>query len=110
MGVHHFAVEDKDPMVQLNCMKAAARMMQAQAAAAMSLQRLTGGKGLTVTIVHEKRNTPPPKKSKTNTRPPEENSDQVTEDELAWLKEHGYRLDTEDIQEAVDPPGGSALP
>lgn len=68
MGVHKFAAVGNDPLLQLNFMKAAARMMQAQAATALSLQRLTGGKGPTVTIVHEKRNTPPPEKSKTNRR------------------------------------------
>lgn len=86
MGVHKFAAVDKDVQLQLNCMKTATRMMQAQAVAAMSLQRLTGGKGTTVTIVHEKRNTPPPKKSRTNRRQPQRGGvEELWEDEEGVL-------------------------
>lgn len=72
MAVHKFAEDNRDPMVQMNCMKLAASMMQAQAAAALSLQRLSGS-GPTFTFIHEKRyagDTPTPQKSKTNRRRP----------------------------------------
>lgn len=67
MAVHKFAGQGGDPKVQLDCMKAAARLMQAQAAAALSLQRLTGN-AQSFTIIHEKRaaTIPTPEKSKTN--------------------------------------------
>ncbi len=65
MGVHKFAAEGSDPMVQLQCMKAAARMMQAQASAALSLKRLKSEGHHTFTFIHQ--GVPPSsKKSKTN--------------------------------------------
>ena len=68
MGVHKFASEGGDPLLQLNCMKAAARMMQAQASAALSLWRLKEGNHHTFTFEH--RGLPPtPQKSKTNVPP-----------------------------------------
>lgn len=85
MAVHKFAGQGGDPMVQLTCMKAAARMMQAQAAAALSLQRLKGGNVHRFTFVHE---TPPPtpKNLKTNRPPPAKGGiEEVWEDEEGFL-------------------------
>ena len=66
MAVHKFAAESQDPDVQLDCMKAAARMMQAQASVALSLKRLrSDGNNHTFTFIHQGR-PPTPKKSKTN--------------------------------------------
>jgi hypothetical protein len=66
MAVHKFAAADKNPDVQLNCMKIAARMMQAQASAALSLKRLRGEEArYAFRYIHE--GVPPtPKKTKTN--------------------------------------------
>lgn len=65
LGVHQFASQGGDPMVQLNCMKVAARLMQAQASAALSLKRLRSEGQHTFTYLHQ--GVPPtPKKSKTN--------------------------------------------
>ena len=72
MAVHKFAAADKDPDVQLNCMKIAARMMQAQASAALSLKRLRGEEArYAFRYIHE--GVPPtPKRSKTNAPTPVE--------------------------------------
>lgn len=86
MAVHKFVEQGGDPKVQIDCMKIAARMMQAQAAAALSLQRLTSPS--TVTIIHEKRagkrpagaDIPAPEKSKTNRYDPGEWEDGITPD------------------------------
>jgi hypothetical protein len=66
MAMHKFAADHADPDVQLSCMKAAARMMQVQANAAMSLKRLRGEEArYAFRYIHE--GVPPtPKKSKTN--------------------------------------------
>lgn len=68
LGVHKFASEGGDPAVQLNCMKVAARLMQAQASAALSLKRLKSEGHHTFTYLHQ--GVPPtPGKSKTNVPP-----------------------------------------
>ena len=66
MAVHRFAEGHADPQVQLDCMKAAARMMQAQAAVALSLKRLRSDEAtFAFRYIHEG-GPPTPKKSKTN--------------------------------------------
>lgn len=66
MSVFRYAEEAKGYSVQLDAMKTATRMMQAQAAAALALQRLTSDNAHhTYTYVHEGR-PPTPEKSKTN--------------------------------------------
>lgn len=77
LGVHQFASQGGDPMVQLNCMKVAARLMQAQASAALSLKRLKSEGQHTFTYLHQG-TPPPPKKSKTNA-PANEQSDDDAE-------------------------------
>jgi hypothetical protein len=65
LGVHKFASAGGDPMVQLNCMKVAARLIQAQASAALSFKRLRSEGQHTFTYVHQG-GPPTPQKSKTN--------------------------------------------
>ena len=70
MAVHRFAETHADSAVQLDCMRAAARMMQAQAAVALSLKRLRSAEtSYAFHYIHE--GVPPtPEKSKTKSRPP----------------------------------------
>lgn len=65
MSVFRFAEGAKGYSIQLDAMKTATRMMQAQAAAALTLQRLTSDNHHSYTYVHEGR-PPTAEKSKTN--------------------------------------------